>query len=169
MTRPPVEAVLQAGDTETLYRRAGNGAPVLLLCTGVLADPLGGQLFERLAQHVRVIAPSMPSAGRAAEVLATWLDEVTEGLGLVRPSVVIDEALAAALLDGEVAAPAAFAGVVVAVEAGSAAAARAAGRAGPTVLVVPVAPVAPGVAAGIAAAMIPFLVRQGDGGAPDVA
>lgn len=119
-------AVLQAGDTETLYRRAGDGPPVLLLCTGALADPFGGRLFERLAMRARVIAPILPAGGDLTAVLADWLDEVTEGLGLLRPSVVIDEALAPALLDGEVAASARFAGVVVAVDAGGDAAGRAA-------------------------------------------
>lgn len=156
MSRPPVEAVLQAGDTETLYRRAGDGAPVLLLCTGALAEPLGGRLFERLAAHVRVIAPSLPSTEGAAEVLATWLDEVTEGLGLVRPSVVIDESLASALLDGAVGPRESFAGVVVAVPAGEAVR-RASRLAAADVLIVPV----DGDAEAIAATMIPFLVRHG--------
>ncbi|HVK75022.1 MAG TPA: hypothetical protein VM734_16955 [Kofleriaceae bacterium] len=159
MSRPPVDAVLQAGDTETLYRRAGDGPAVLLLCTGVLADPLGGWLFERLAPHVRVIAPTLSGAGDPADVLVEWLDGVTEGLGLIRPSVVIDEALAPALLDGSAAAPDAFAGVVVAVAADGTVAANEARWAGRGVLVVAVEGRD---ADALAAAMIPFLVGQGE-------
>lgn len=154
MSRPPVEAVLQAGDTETLYRRAGDGPPVLLLCTGVLAEPLGGRLFERLAQRARVIAPILPRGGHATEVLAGWLDEVTEGLGLVRPTVVIDEALAPTLLDGDVAAPARFAGVVVAIAAGDDRADRAAWLAARGARVVPVEG---DDASAVAVAMLPHL------------
>ena len=122
MSRPPVEAVLQAGDTETLYRRAGDGPPVLLVCSGALAEPLGGLLFERLATRARVIAAAVPPGASAADVLADWLDDVTEGLGLMRPTLVIDEALAAGLLGGAPdapAAPAAFDGVVVAAATGA--------------------------------------------------
>lgn len=111
MSRPPVEAVLQAGDTETLYRRAGDGPPVLVLCSGALAEPVGGHLFERLALHARVIAAAVPPGVPAADVLAEWLGDLTEGLGLVRPTLVLDEALATDLLDGD--APDAIAGVVV--------------------------------------------------------
>ncbi|HUQ05227.1 MAG TPA: hypothetical protein VM261_22140 [Kofleriaceae bacterium] len=138
MSRPPVEAVLQAGDTETLYRRAGDGPPVLLLCTGVLADPLGGRLFERLATRARVIAPACPAGSRATDILADWLAEVSEGLGLERPSVVIDEGLASALLDGELAASERFASVIVAVAGGSDASERAADLARRGAHVVPV-------------------------------
>ena len=154
MSRPPVEAVLQAGDTETLYRRAGDGPPVLLLCTGVLADPLGGRLFERLALRARVIAPILPGGGRVTAALADWLDEVTEGLGLVRPTVVIDEMLAPALLDGDVAAPARFAGVVVAIGGGDDRADRAARLAARGARVVPVEG---DDATAVAAAMLPYL------------
>ncbi len=153
MSRPPVEAVLQAGDTETLYRRAGDGPPVLLLCTGVLADPLGGRLFERLATRARVIAPACPAGSRAADVLAEWLDEVREGLGLERPSVVIDEGLANALLDGELATSARFASVIVVV-AGDGDAGRAADLARRGAHVVAIAD---DDAVAVAAAVLPLL------------
>ena len=112
MSSPTPQAVLQAGDTETLYRRAGEGPPVLLLCSGVLAEPRGGHLFERLARHARVIAAAVPRGMSAVEVLETWLGEVTEGLGLVRPTLVIDAALGAGLLEG--AETITFDGVIVA-------------------------------------------------------
>jgi hypothetical protein len=151
MSRPPVDAVLQAGDTETLYRRAGDGPPVLLLCSGALADPLGSRLFERLAMRARVIAPVMPR-GDASDVMVTWLDEVTEGLGLVRPTVVLDAALAPVLLDGDVVAAERFARVIVAVDgAGDERAARLATRGAIVV------PVTGADASAVAAAMLPFL------------
>jgi hypothetical protein len=154
MSRPPVDAVLQAGDTETLYRRAGDGPPVLLLCSGALADPLGSRLFERLAMRARVIAPVMPR-GDASDVMVTWLDEVTEGLGLVRPTVVLDAALAPVLLDGDVVAAERFARVIVAVDgAGDERAARLATRGAIVV------PVTGADASAVAAAMLPFLAPR---------
>lgn len=100
MTTPAVEAVLQTGATETRYHRAGAGAPLLLLFTGAMTDPLGQALFDRLARRFRVIAPVIPAGvGAGAPVpIATWLRDLIDGLGLVRPSVVADEALAGALL-----------------------------------------------------------------------
>jgi hypothetical protein len=153
MSRQPVEAVLQAGNTEIVYCRAGDGSPVLLLRTGVLAGPLGGRLFERLAMRARVIAPVIPGGAIATTVLADWLREVTEGLGLVRPSVVIDEAMAAALLDSDVAASERFACVVVAIAGDGDADDRAARlvRSGAHVV-----PVAGDDAAAVAGAMLPF-------------
>ncbi len=141
MSRPPVEAVLHAGATETLYRRAGDGPPVLILCAGVLAEPLGGRLFERLATRARVIAPVFANAGAvpAAETLADWLDEVAEGLGVVCPSLVIDEGLAHALLDGELATPARYAAVIVALARGADAPDRAARLVARGVRAVPIA------------------------------
>lgn len=101
---PAIEAVVQAGATETHYRRAGCGSTVLLLFPGGAADPLAALLFDRLARRFRVIAP-LPPAGVVAgsaegeqTAVSTWLRDLIDGLGLVRPGVVAGETLAAAVL-----------------------------------------------------------------------
>lgn len=107
MTRSHVEALLQTGETETAYRRAGSGSPVILLFVRATEDPLGAELFQCLAERFRVIAPAMPvgvgrapasGGGRAAVAVSQWLRDVIEGLGLVRPRVVVDESFAGMLL-----------------------------------------------------------------------
>lgn len=107
MTQSRVEAVLQTGVTETPYFRAGKGSPVLLLFAEALEDSLGAELFERISERFRVLAPVPPAgvgARRTSEIgsvaipVSKWLRDLIDGLGLVRPSVVVDEALAGALL-----------------------------------------------------------------------
>lgn len=88
---PPV---LQTGTTETQYRRAGHGPPVLLLFAEGSADELGAHLFDRLAAGFRVIAPTCP----AGVEIADWLRDLIEGLGLIRPAIVADEPFALASL-----------------------------------------------------------------------
>lgn len=162
MSSHPVDAVLQAGDTETLYRRAGAGPSVLILCNGALAEPLGGRLFERLAVRFRVVATALPDGDAGRELLATWLGDVLEGLGLVQPSLVLDATLADALL-GDALAPEAFAGVVAVVGAGPQADATAvrASAALPGALIVPLDPGdVDAVAASAATAMKGFLAGE---------
>lgn len=89
---PDGPPVLRTGTTETPYRRAGQGPSVLLLFAE--GNELGAQLFERLAARFRVIAPLLPSG---VEV-ASWLRELIEGLGLIRPAIVADEPFGVASL-----------------------------------------------------------------------
>lgn len=91
---PPgaVEAVVQAGATETRYHRAGCGAPLLLLVPGGAAGALGGPLFALLSARFRVVAPVPPEDEAEVE---RWLGEVLDGLGLSRPALVAAGALAA--------------------------------------------------------------------------
>lgn len=102
---PAIEAVVQAGAVETHYRRAGCGAPVLLLFPGGAADPLAALLFDRLARRFRVIAPLPPacvgagaSAGGEATPVSRWLRDLIDGLGMSRPALVADESLGVAAL-----------------------------------------------------------------------
>ncbi|HEX8693341.1 MAG TPA: hypothetical protein VF746_13025 [Longimicrobium sp.] len=95
-----IEAVVQTGAVETRYRRAGSGAPVLLLA-GEGAQPLLASLLCELAMRFRVIAPEPWRARNGdAPPLATsaWLRDVIDGLGLARPSLVADESFGVAAL-----------------------------------------------------------------------
>lgn len=88
-------AALSVGDVETVYRRAGSGAPVVLL--GLQAET-EAELVERLARpggRWRAIVP----AGTTLTALATdgavdestfarWLSGFLQGLGLDCPHVV---------------------------------------------------------------------------------
>jgi len=85
-------ALFQAGPTVTAYRRAGSGAPVLLLFPGGGADPLGADVFARLAERFRVVAPDVPDG----IPFAAWLRDLIEGLGLERPGIVADGCFAGA-------------------------------------------------------------------------
>jgi pimeloyl-ACP methyl ester carboxylesterase len=105
--RRVVEALVQTGHTETLYRRAGRGAPVVLL-----GGPLGPMradlaLFYCLARRFRVVAPEvgwLPSTEAGAEPdparpsFCGWLRGVIDGLGLVRPAIVVEDSLGIATL-----------------------------------------------------------------------
>ena len=84
---PDGPPVLRTGTTETLYQRAGQGPPVLLLLPEGATDELGAQLFGRLAGRFRVIAPVLP----AGVEITGWLRDLIEGLGLIRPAIVADE------------------------------------------------------------------------------
>jgi len=103
---PAIEAVVQAGATETHYRRAGSGPAVLLLFPGGADDPPAARLFARLARRFRVIAPRPPASVRAAACfaggdptpVADWLRDLIDGLGLVRPGLVVCHAFGPAAL-----------------------------------------------------------------------
>jgi hypothetical protein len=102
-----VRALVQTGATETHYRRGGEGAVLLLLLAGGIEDSFGREVFARLAQRFRVIAPEVPTgvrggaagAGAAEPVsLSKWLRDLIDGLGLARPSLVVDEGVGVAAL-----------------------------------------------------------------------
>ncbi len=96
-----VEAEIQVGEETVRYRRAGTGAPVLLL-GGRHPESVGergsveAEIFHALARSHRVFQPTtlIPRDQDAAE---RWLQSVVEGLGLITPEVVADAELAPAL------------------------------------------------------------------------
>lgn len=91
-----IEAVVQTGAVETRYRRAGSGAPVLLLAGGDTA-PVFDSLLRELAARFRVIAPE-PCASPGRLATSAWLRDVIDGLGLPRPGLVADESFGVAAL-----------------------------------------------------------------------
>jgi pimeloyl-ACP methyl ester carboxylesterase len=101
-----IEAVVQAGASETPYRRAGAGGAVLLLI-GATEAGCGDWLFGQVAGHFRAIAPVLPAgldlalgphpAGNGGG-LEAWLRGLIDGLGLDRPALVSGTARGAALL-----------------------------------------------------------------------
>lgn len=99
-----IEAVVQAGATETHYRRAGSGPAILLLFPGGADDPPAARLFARLARRFRVIAPRPPADVAPADSddtdppLSAWLRDLIDGLGLVRPGLVVCHAFGPAAL-----------------------------------------------------------------------
>lgn len=107
--------VLRTGTTETQYRRAGQGPPVLLLFPGGTEDELGAQLFDRLAARFRVIAPICP----VGVELTSWLRDLIEGLGLIRPAIVADEPFGTASLGLSMREPDRVGAVVVIARVGS--------------------------------------------------
>jgi len=99
--RKVVEATIQVGGETVEYRRAGTGAPVLLLQATPPGHTKGGadtetEPFSALARSHRVFQPitPIPLSQDAAE---RWLQGVVEGLGLITPDVVADPELAPAL------------------------------------------------------------------------
>lgn len=105
-----VEATIQTSSAETRYHRLGRGPTVLLLCAGGIEGEAGAALAAGLAEHFRVIAPcppAVPPGGAGPPPPVTrWLRELIDGLGLVRPRILADEAhgvatLGFALLDPE--------------------------------------------------------------------
>lgn len=100
LAAPAIDAVVLTGPTETPYRRAGSGLPVLLL-SGTGGEISGGQLFRELSDQFRVIAPRMPATARERSIalpLSSWLRDLIDGLGLVRPNLVAEEAFGIAAL-----------------------------------------------------------------------
>ena len=89
-----VEAVVQAGAAETEYARAGSGRPTVLLLrpssslAAITADPL----FISLSRGLRVVAPALTTERE----LTAWVGDLVDGLGLDRPAVVVDAAVAGA-------------------------------------------------------------------------
>lgn len=93
MARIAEEAVLQTGAVETTYTRAGAGKPLLLLFPRGLADELAAELFPRLAARFRVVVPLAPAALGGPELsFSRWMRELIDGLGLEKPTLVVDEA-----------------------------------------------------------------------------
>jgi len=93
-----VEAEIQVGKETVKYRRAGTGAPVLLL-QAPFPGPLGrGEVdtFVALARESRVFQPMTPIP-RGRDHAERWLRGIVEGLGLVTPDVVADPELAPSL------------------------------------------------------------------------
>ena len=94
-----IEAVVQTGSVETVYRRAGCGPAVLLLAARTVGEAAG--LFDRLAECCRVYAPVLPDGAAGAGCpgsLELWLRGLIDGLGLTSPAVVARATLAAPLL-----------------------------------------------------------------------
>jgi hypothetical protein len=93
-----VEAVVQVGAEETRYLRCGRSGSVVLVVA--LEDDERLRLLRLLAAARRVIAPvppalsDSPTAWSGAD-LGAWLRNVVEGLGLDRPALVLEAALAA--------------------------------------------------------------------------
>jgi hypothetical protein len=87
---------LQIGDRIVRYTCSGTGRPVLVLATGRRA---GLDTAAALASMGRVVAPLPPAPmGASGAALSTWLPHFLDGLGLDRPPVVADGALAEPLL-----------------------------------------------------------------------
>jgi len=96
-----VEAEIQVGDETVRYRRAGTGAPVLLLQVrrpgpSGMGETIEVDTFAALARGHRVFQPTTPIP-RSRDHAERWLRGVVEGLGLVTPGVVADPELAPAL------------------------------------------------------------------------
>jgi hypothetical protein len=96
---PVVRAIVQAGDTETAYWRAGSGAPVIVLGAHDMRDETFSAQLIRLATHCRVIVPEvelpgtrLQRTGDDAPAFVEWVCSLAEGLGLVGAHVVATEA-----------------------------------------------------------------------------
>jgi hypothetical protein len=90
------EGELQIGDRVVRYECSGTGRPVLVLATGRRARL---DLAAALASMGRVVVPRPPAPTAApGNALSVWLPPFLDGLGLDRPPVVADGALAEPLL-----------------------------------------------------------------------
>lgn len=93
-----IEAMVQAGAFETMYRRAGRGGTVLLVLPGE-DQALGDWLFVTLGERLRTIAPVLPrELETAPSLFDAWLSALIDGLGLEQPAVVAGVVYAHALL-----------------------------------------------------------------------
>lgn len=95
-----LEAVVQVGTEETCYLRCGRG-PVVVAVTTDAAER--ERMIALLRSECRVIAPVPPSFDATtasgaftdpAERMASWLRGVIDGLGLVRPQILLSGRLA---------------------------------------------------------------------------
>jgi hypothetical protein len=94
-------AVVDAGEVETEYVRAGSGQAVVYLRGGPV-DPESDELFVALAERYRVIVPQSMSLAAAVtppgagdSVFTRWLEGFLEGLGIMTASLVVEEPLGA--------------------------------------------------------------------------
>ena len=106
------QAVVDAGEVETEYVRAGSGQ-VVLDQRGAPVDPEEDELFVALAERFRVIVPQSTSlaatvapAGTGDSPFTRWLDGFLEGLGILQASLVVEEPLGAEALRFAIARPA---------------------------------------------------------------
>jgi hypothetical protein len=108
----PVEAVVQAGGTETRYVSRGRGRPAVLVAA---TDRDRQRLSGLLTGECRIIEPVPPGWAGAgeAERLGRWLLGVIEGLGLEAAHVLLAPSHAGAA--PEIAAAVASADATVAV------------------------------------------------------
>jgi pimeloyl-ACP methyl ester carboxylesterase len=113
------QAVVDAGEVETEYVRAGSGQVVLYLRGGPV-DPEEDELFVALAERFRVIVPQSTSlgatiapAGSGDSAFTHWLDGFLEGLGILQASLVVEEPLGAEALRFAMARPALVARLVI--------------------------------------------------------
>jgi hypothetical protein len=74
-----------------------------------LGDELATELFNRLAERFKVVAPVTPAPGQP---LSKWLREVIDGLGFEKPVVVAEETLVGGLLGFALVDPGRVGGVV---------------------------------------------------------
>jgi hypothetical protein len=83
-------AQIEVDGTSVPYRRAGEGAPILLLRVQPReSDPAFGQGAERGRVFAPLVAPPLQR-----DRMEAWLLGLIEGLGLRAPGVVADAALA---------------------------------------------------------------------------
>jgi pimeloyl-ACP methyl ester carboxylesterase len=109
LSAPPaiIEATVHTPHSATVYRRAGRGAPVLLLAGRQARARLEAELMPVLAAHFLAIAPETDGANAAASGAAEAgrLRDLIDGLGLERPSIVVDETFGVAALGFAIADP----------------------------------------------------------------
>jgi hypothetical protein len=82
-----VEAIVQTGEVETGYRRAGRGRPLVLLSDATPEER--DRVFQRLAGTAMVVEPLLPPP---PSEWPRWLRGVIDGLGLDCPDLVVVEA-----------------------------------------------------------------------------
>lgn len=89
-------AVVQSGSTITSYLRAGVGRPVVLLSRTAPDGVVPTSLIRTLGTSFRVLVPELPEQG---EQFVEWFGPFLDGLGLTEVAVIVDDELAAPLMD----------------------------------------------------------------------